>query len=245
VHMKKHVRYAIIAHIYYDSEVEDLLNRLSVFNAESSIFLFNIATNNTNRTKELIAKTISNYILQIYPDKGRDIGAKLFLLNALMQLNVEPEYVLIIHDKKSPHLPDSHKWKDELLRIIDKKNLPNIPKIFEDPGVGIVCSIKYIEVEYNEQTNTFRSSNSRFLKEIIKENKLKIRDYSFVAGNIFFIRFKALSDFFKNKNRDLIDIISTLENNNALDFHKGTRIHSWERVMSWIATSQDYQIYGI
>jgi hypothetical protein len=109
--------------------------------------------------------------------------------------------------------------------------------------VGLVCSGRFIQNEYNEKKEAFLCTSDQQIKALLKKYAITLHDYDYLAGNIFWIRTKLLEDFFRE--RSLFSIRSELEKGNALDFGKGTFIHSWERIMSWISTSQGYKIYGI
>jgi len=185
----------------------------------------------------------SRYLLTT-PNQGRDIGAKLLLIDLLLHLDLPSEYTLIIHDKNSPHLGDGNYWREELFKIIDNSYVKTVFDTFaNNSSVGIVCSKKYIQNEYNSADRSFSCNSNEQIKELLKKHKITTTDYNFVAGNIFWIRTGLLREFFSF--RSILDIRAQLESGNALDFNKGTYIHSWERIMSWIATSQGYTIYGI
>lgn len=236
----------IICHFFYPEISVKLLNKLAQIDDEKTVFLINIQGNSYEH--ELlyagIKEKLKNVKILQTPDKGRDIGAKLFLIGLLLELKIESDYTLIIHDKKSPHLEYGTIWRDELTKIVTPRYMDEIFATFKiDPEAGIVSSAKYIQNEYLENSDSFACNSSDQIKEVLKKYKIQPSNYDFVAGNIFWIRTGLLKSFFKG--RDIFQIRADLESGNALDFTAGTYIHSWERIMSWIATSQGYKIYGI
>lgn len=189
-----------------------------------------------------VRNNLNNAYVLTTPNKGRDIGAKLMLMDLLFRLDFPSDYTLIIHDKKSPHLENGDYWREELFKIIDPKYISQVFETFEKERAGIVGSVKYIQNEY-DASGTFACNCNDKIKELLKKYNIQTSNYDFVAGNIFWIRTDLLKSFFIE--RPILQIRSDLESGNALDFSNGTYIHSWERLMSWIATSQGYSIYGI
>jgi len=237
---------SIICHLFYPKVAKQLLWKLQALNDDDSTFFFNIQSDNNGYgfLNDEIKNVFHNAQIVSTPNKGRDIGAKLYLINLLIELKFASKYTLIIHDKKSPHLGNGDLWRNELFKIINPLNLNRVFEIFENqPSVGIVGSSKYIQNEYIKETDSFACNSNEQIKDVLKKYDIHTSDYNFVAGNIFWIRTMLLKQFFEN--RSILEIRADLETGNALDFDKGTYIHSWERVMSWIATSQEYKIYGV
>jgi lipopolysaccharide biosynthesis protein len=236
----------IICHLFNADLAEDMLNRLQIFNRPGNFFFFNVQENTPAHQEiiKLIRKDFpSSYILQC-PHKGRDIGAKLTMINLMLLLNINSEHTLIIHDKKSLYSADGKRWANELSKIIAPGNLDKVDDIFKkNEDVGIVCSVNYIQNEYVWNSDSFLSNSNSQIKTVVRKYQIKADNYDFVAGNIFWIRSALLKNFFKERSIPMIK--TELERNNILDFNKGTFIHAWERVMSWIATSQGQRIYGI
>jgi len=244
--LNKTYRHLIICHLFYPSIAIELLQKLKYLDTQENCFLFNISPGDSE-DKKLIsyARTFfPNSLIFTIPRKGRDIGAKLMLINAALQLGIQSKTTLIIHDKKSPHLDNGSSWRNELLKIIEPKYQEKIFNLFQtNSNIGIIGTAEFVQNEYNPADRSFSCSSDKEIKEQLGKYKIKTDDYNFIAGNIFWIRTNLLQTFFKN--RSILKIRSDLEWGNSLDFDKGTYIHAWERMMSWIATSQGYRIYGI
>lgn len=237
---------SIICHFFYPEISEKLLERLVKIDDEETIFLINVQGNTD--AHEVLIKNVTERLTNVKilktSNKGRDIGAKLLLIDLLIELNIRSAYTLIIHDKKSPHLANAGFWREELFKVIEPGYYERLVKIFEEkPEVGILGASKFIQNEYLKNSNSFMCNSSQKIKELLKAYDINTVDYNFIAGNIFWIRTDLLYHFFEK--RSIIKIRQQLEIGNVMDFAKGTYIHAWERIMSWIATSQGYTLYGI
>jgi lipopolysaccharide biosynthesis protein len=238
--------FAIICHLYYPPIASELLKKLAFFNKLNAVFYINVqGTSDEHRELQAqIPKLLNNATIINTPNKGRDIGAKLLLIDLMFKLGHEYDYTLIIHDKKSPHLGDASTWRDTLNKVIDPSFIKKTDKLFKSmPSAGILCAAEYIQNEYDQSSNVFLCNSNQQIKEHLTEFSIHTTDYNFVAGNIFWIRTHLLKSFFSK--RPILKIRGSLEAGNAVDFSKGTYIHAWERIMSWIATSQGYKINGI
>jgi lipopolysaccharide biosynthesis protein len=179
-----------------------------------------------------------------HTNQGKDIGAKLTGIDFLLSTNEEFDVLVFLHDKKSPHSPLGNYWNFELKKIISDKYFPLFNKSLQDPDVGICCAANYIKSEYVKSTGLFETTNNFFLKELIdKYNLTAAAPYQFVAGTIFGCKWAPIKNFFC-KNPPL-KIRATLEKGNVQDTTEGTLTHSWERIFSWIITSQGYSLRGI
>jgi len=236
----------VIAHIYYPSDWEYLFERLVNLKEYSCTFIFNVV-NPLYDKKEVLQYIHENFphaILIEAPNHGRDIGGKLAAIDVSLKLKINSDFTLIIHDKQSPHTPTGFRWRNELFRVIEKKELPRIFSKFEkSKKTAIIGSGKFLMNEYDFSSQRFDSFSDEILRELIKETDLRLTDYSFIAGNIFWIRSELLRDFFSKHSP--LKIRSKLEHGNVLDFNKGTYIHSWERIFSWLANIYGLKIVGI
>ena len=236
----------VICHLFYPKIAYELVSKLALLQPYIDNYFVNIQGETDEHfflIDEVKNKLANPYILTC-PNQGRDIGAKLLLLELLFELHTPSDYTLIIHDKKSPHLENGDNWRKELFKIIEPSNLTKVFDTFKNnKDVGIIGAANYIQNEYVKIDKTFSCNSNRQIKEMLKKYMIKTDDYNFVAGNIFWIRTILLKKFFTE--RSIISIRANLESGNVLDFSHGTYIHAWERIMSWIATSQGYKIYGI
>lgn len=231
---------SIFYHSYYNSEIDDIFPRLShIASGDKKLFL-NI---NPDQNKEINCNKINSIIIST-PNIGKDIGAKLALMDLYLKTNQKSDLILLLHDKQSPQVFYGEKWKNDLYKIAEKENTQNILELFKNqPDVGIICATDCISDEYDAEKDEFKTTNNLILKDYIKRFNFRLTDYSFVAGNMFWVRSCIYEEFFKKYNP--LELRSELEKGNVLDNEVGTKTHSLERVFSWIATSQGYKIFGI
>lgn len=239
-------RALVLCHLFFPDMAMSLVKRLQAIKFHDARFIFNLsgALAGSLYFQKIIRRMFPGCVIVCAPNMGRDIGGKLFALETSLQLEIESDITLIIHDKKSLHLGEGDLWRDELLKIIEPSQIKVVERIFtKESDVGIVGAKRFIQDEYDENKKVFLCTSNKQITSLLKKYDINTNDYRFVAGNIFWIRSSLLKNFFSR--RSLMQIRSELEKGNALDFGQGTFIHSWERIMSWIATSEGYKIYGI
>lgn len=236
----------IICHLYYRQTIYYFLSKLAVLKLYNAKFIFNISDQlkKDKHLLEVLIKSFPGSIILSAPNQGRDIGGKLVCIHAAIRQQVKSDYVLVIHDKVSPHTPLGIMWRDKLLKIIDREVLPQIFKKFEkENNTGIISIADFIQNEYDPDTDRFTCTSSDNLLAYLKEYEFKIHDYRFVAGTIFWIKADIINRFFNRYNP--LKIRETLEKGNVLDFANGTNIHAWERIFSMVASKYNYKISGI
>ncbi|MFY7838714.1 MAG: rhamnan synthesis F family protein [Lacibacter sp.] len=232
---------AVFLHIYYKESIAEIAPLLAALKQKGVNFYINL-------TEPLSAEDVNELQLpgafvKISPNLGKDIGGKLMLLQQWILLGAKEEYLIFLHDKRSPHSPLAHFWKTELFKIIEEHNIELALSHFSaNASTGIICSKSFIRNEHISGTE-FNTTNKLLLQKLISEYDLSTSDYSFVAGTMFWCRAVAYREFFKKYSP--LSIRASLENGNVDDFQNGTETHSWERLLSWICSSKKQKIYGI
>lgn len=246
MHFQDSVPISVVAHLYYPHTIFSFLVQLSVLKGHRTSFIANVSSSLyiDESFKTILDHCFPGITILYTPPKGRDIGGKLAALNILLRYKEGGEYTLLVHDKLSPHTPLGDKWRDELLKIIQPESISKTFKKFHNhPDIGLITAGNFIQNEYNPDNETFRSTSSRILLNLIGQFNLKLRNYNFAAGSIFWIRTDILKRFF-NAHPPL-KIRESLEEGNVLDFEKGTYVHAWERLFSLLPDAYGYKIAGI
>lgn len=238
----------VLCHLYYPSTVYYFLLQIAPLQEYNAFFIFNLSTALfTDRWFcSLLRECFPGAVLLHTPNKGRDIGAKLALIDTLLRMKRTSGISLIIHDKISPHSPTGIAWRNSLYKIIHASRLPGVLRIFEqEKDVGVLVSKEFVRNEYNPDTGGFNNTSSDNITGYIKKYNLQLSDsgYNFAAGTIFWIRTSVLQNFFGHHQP--LEIRGGLEAGNALDFLKGTNIHAWERLFSFLALAQGLKVRGI
>ena len=237
---------SVLCHIYYQESVYYFLTRIIALKSSETQFIFNLSKSLYHNCffREMLAKYFPGAIVIYTPNQGRDIGGKLAAYDVLMKTGIQTDYTLIIHDKLSPHTATGVEWRNKLFKIINQEELLKIFKKFQvNKEIGVMCSKEFIQNEFDVDKSRFICTSNENLMNYIKKYNLNTSDYNFTAGTIFWIRTEILRDFF-SKHAPL-SVRKEFEKGNTLDFDKGTNIHAWERLFSFIAHSQGFKTVGI
>ncbi len=235
----------VLYHLYYEDSYEKMCVELEPLLALNAVFLFNICSETPD--KKFIQAILKNQFPGCYiiksSNKGKDIGGKLALLELYITLGIECDYLLFLHDKKSLQALKSANWKSGLLKIITPDGIKKAMQVFkENKKCGIVATEEYIIKEVVEQ-GIFTGINGSILTKLITEYNLSPPSYSFVAGTMFWAKAHPVKHFFTKYPP--LAIRQNLEDGNVLDNFAGKITHSWERLLSWIITTENYSIEGI
>jgi lipopolysaccharide biosynthesis protein len=237
---------SVICHLYYPGTIYYFLTRLFPLKSSQTQFIFNLSSSLYNNSffREVLTKYFTGSIIIYTPNQGRDIGGKLAAIDVGMRSGIQTEYTLIIHDKLSPHTPTGIKWRDDLLKVIDPDELQAVfLKFRQDEKVGVITNKELIKNEYDPDRNAFTCTSSKNLLNYISKYELHMSDYNFAAGTIFWIKTEILRKFFSEHSP--LSVRKDFEKGNSLDFDKGTNIHAWERLFSFVAHSQGFKTTGV
>lgn len=233
-------------HLYYKSGLDIMYKALKKI-PDYGLNIFINISHDTIQKEQLYFDIKNKYpkaIIIFSTNVGKDIGAKLALINLSIKLGVNSDYSIFLHDKKSPHTILGEVWREKLFNIIETENISKILSIFEQNNkIGIIAAKEFIANEYDSKNRDFNNTSNHILKDLIQKYNFNLNNYDFVGGTMFWIRAEIIQIFF-NKYSPL-EIRSTLEKGNVLDHEHGTNTHAWERMLSWIAIDQGYTIKGI
>ena len=236
---------AVLYHIFYEDSYKQVIQELEYLMKLEPLFFFNISSDTPGKLeiKAALLKQFPTAVISISANKGKDIGGKLILLKLCMQMAINPDWIIFLHDKKSLQALNAEAWRRSLFAIIGKEQLECITgKMIHDPNCGIIASDRYIMKE-KVQDRYFIGNNGPIMNELVGKYNIECASFDYVAGTIFWAKATPLMSFFKN--HDPLIIRASLEEGNVLDNFKGTHSHSWERLLSWIITSQGYSIKSV
>ena len=233
-----------LTHIYYENSWEEIKYKLKDFDNGKNHFLFSIseACLVKERIIDDIKTSFKDACYLVTSNIGKDIGGKMALIDIYLLMEFRSDYIVFLHDKQSPHSIIGESWKKGLFKIIDINNERAILSAFRDPQIGIVGDKNHIINEYDTATGNFRN-NSQISKKLLLQFDMNIENYDFLGGSMYWIRSSIIEHFFR-KNHP-ISTRENLEAGNVLDLHEERLAHSWERMFSWIATDEGYNIKGI
>lgn len=229
---------AILTHLYYETgwdQVKPFLLNLELFNNLKISYFFNLTgPARKANLKSRILKILPQAHVSETDNKGRDIGGKLVMLDQWMKLGSKADYLLFLHDKKSPHLQESigASWFYDLVSIITPLGIQASIAELQNPRVGIVGSKKWIK------------DNTETGKEIINRYRnifgFRSQDRSYIGGTIFWAKADPFRDFFSRYSA--LDIREELEEGNP---YEPSKTHAWERLFAHLVAERGLKISGV
>lgn len=170
----------------------------------------------------------------IVKNHGTDLGPFLKVYRKFL-VNQEFDFVIKYHTKTDTI------WRREMQYPFEERLYNSVMILNHNPDVGGICSGKFLnKMDYAEKTN---------FKNIFIRNKLRQEDtknYYFVGGTIFMIKYSVISNFL-NK----IDIPQELKNMEETCFVNDEKsdnvsnIHCWERMISSSCYYENTSLFGI
>ena len=187
---------------------------------------------------------LNNIIYRHSSNKGKDIGGKMVLIDSYLKLKSPTPYGLFLHDKKSLYKANNIIWANNLLKIAEANFSKRVFKIFnDDPQIGIIAGNGSLKNDYDFNDQSFTGTNKVLLPQLQEKFNIYPSSYNYIAGTMFWFRMKPVEDFFLLN--DPLLIRAMLEDGNVSDEISESNTHCWERLLSWIITSQGYKINTI
>lgn len=230
----------VVYHCFYDDYEDDLeiLNQLNE-SFDVQLLMNNISGKRLNRGLNEITK---NALVFNQMNRGKDLAGKLFCLEAVFKLNLKDAPVLFLHDKKSPQANDGNVWKEKLFKCADLGFSIQAVKYIEK-GSGIVCTKESLMSADNLTKHELVLHHEDLIDRLTKKFDLKVNDFSFVGGTMFWSHTKYYRNVFDKIN--VKETIDNFEQGNVLDLEKASWTHAWERVLSYIVTGQNKSIKAL
>jgi lipopolysaccharide biosynthesis protein len=233
---------AVLYHIFYEDTIEHIDEELQALSLSGAFFFFNINAETPNQAeiKERLQQYFPGACVTISSNRGKDIGGKLLLIKLCIELGLQPDWFILLHDKKSLQAINAKDWKAELFRIIHPDYVEKIRNIIAtNADCGLIGTTNYVRKQLFKD-GEFACNNAFILNELTEKYNIHPNQYDYIAGTMFWIKAPALLDFFRQY--DPLSIRQTLEEGNVVDNFNGTYTHSWERLLSWIIVSQGLTI---
>lgn len=198
----------------------------------------------TSPVKEVLeCINLETAVLLKVPNSGKDIGGKLTSLSYYLHFCKKSDYLILLHDKKSPQAIMGDYWADELYKLFEDGSIGSLLNYLQtNPEIGLVGSSMFVKNEYSKPTGQFQTTNNEIISKLLQRYDLKLRDYSYVAGTMFIVRSKIYEGFFLK--HEPLEIRRELEQGNVMDLFAGTYTHSWERMFSFLVTANGFKVIG-
>ncbi len=187
----KKSEFAVILHAYYLDLLKDLRTRLDKLPDPFDLYITTPKLDNSE------INTIFTYfpnanILQV-PNRGRDIAP--FLEICRMIINLDYDYVLKLHTKKSVHRNDGGEWRDDILeKLVNPDTYRSIKSVFKSKNkVGMVGPEGHVL-----DRNFYWGSNKEQTLKIAKAMgylQSENSEFNFIAGSMFWMSGKLIETF--------------------------------------------------
>lgn len=221
----------VIFHLYYP----DLWNSISSYllNLGKQFDLYITIPYEVEISEDTIQESFPDAQIYRCENRGRDIAPFLFVFSAIVNLGYK--YIVKIHTKKSPHLPNGVEWQQNMLQKMlgSPEMVAQIKAAFDQhPNWGVVAPQGHVAPH-----NYFLKSNIDNLLRLAKSVGIPTDtiNFFFVAGSMFWFRPQALEM--------LLDTGVSLQDfeieNGQLD---GTLAHAFERFFGMVAGYSGYQL---
>lgn len=221
---KPSIRTCVLVHIFYADIYEELKSYIKNLSGFDYDIYFNLVENNWSLDlHKLIYSDFPGAKITVSQNIGRDIGGLLNLLSYIKDIQSYDAY-LLIHSKKSPHVPEvlGTKWRKDLLestigsREIVLQNL----YLMERTDAGLIGTglWRHKSVDKNHEKYQY------VLKMLEISEKNSYCDY--LSGTMMWLNCKVLN-YLYSKCKDVV-----FENGNGkpLEFHMdGQLAHAIER----------------
>jgi len=220
---------AVIIHLFYSDLWEEFCRYLE--NLEHDFDLY-ISTPGTAAVDELIHKKYPDAYIYHSENKGRDMLPFMLIYNAIYQLNYD--FILKIHTKKSPHRVDGDVWRQDMCSKLlgSREIVKQIKDHLRGTEFGMIAPAGHVVA-----SGYYWGSNEANVKMLCERACIDTANllFPFVAGSMFWAKPSALIELFE------IDLkISDFENEcGQID---GTLAHALERFVGLIVTRKGYKL---
>ena len=256
----KDKRVVIFAHFYYDDLIEEMCDYMDLLPLPFTLWASlpdTIPANpspNTIKKKKYLLKRYPKAQIRIVPNRGKDIGGKLKLLEEYLNTNGREDWMIFCHDKKSPHMtkPKADRWREDLLSsVFAISNVHRILSTFKNFPEVKMCGGRVREGIINSRSIAVNKGNEPYIYEMAKlfgivpgfnhpkysHIKASFNTGAFVGGTMFWVDSTFYRSMFKHIN--IQKILQYLENG---DVKEPSRTHAVERLLGLIVTFYKYKI---
>lgn len=181
---------AIIIHVYFEELLPELLLHLDVFRNTGSKLFVSTTPEKLKTVRHTMSNTGFAYYLEAFDNHGRDVLPFL----KLSQLAVNEGYPLMLklHTKKSDHRLSGDLWRREVYkRLLMPEAVDRLMQVFaHHPGLGMIGPAGHIV-----PMSLYYGGNALpigYLSYRLQLEPQNLKEMSFVAGSMFYIRAEAL-----------------------------------------------------
>jgi lipopolysaccharide biosynthesis protein len=251
---KRDVKIAVFLHLYYLDMWPEMKAYLRNIHYDYDLYVSVVNNSahpiNLTNMKSTIEKDILGSTVFIVENKGLDIGGTMVIMDHILNSDLNYDYVLKLHTKKSIHggreskIENGNRWRNQLIQPIvgNYKNVNSIIDLFtNDSSVGMIGANNWLLDKYNSVS----FYDSPELKQYCQKLGIitSLGDIQFIGGTMFWVDFNVLKSFFTVNNP--MKIRNNLESGAFTDMKGITRTHCFERVFGLMVLDSGKKIIGV
>jgi lipopolysaccharide biosynthesis protein len=233
---QKHSKVAIILHVFYEDLIGEILNPYLASAAKTCDVFVSVKADISRSSLDRLKQACPNIFFVSVRNIGRDIRPFLIAYKKVAELGYE--IACKLHTKKSPHLIDGEKRRNDMFEAIvgSRETVESAIQRFKaEPKLGVLAPKGYL----TDLSETSINKGNRYwldilLKRMGAEDLIGTYQTKFPAGSMYWFRVSALRCLL---DPTVIDIDSFELEAGQLD---GTLAHAIERIIS-LAATQDGQ----
>ena len=241
------IKTAVICHLYYQDLFEEMIDKIKnldndIFNVDYYFTLTEDSSTigQTKWLKDKIMKIFPKANIYVLPNKGLDIGPFLLTIGEIYKKNINYDYLIKIHTKKSIRTSGKYfgsKWRQNLLNILDKDKL-SVIKEHINKNQYMIASNNWI-ISYDTDMLNFNS-----IQKLKNELNIK-KGNEFVGGTMFWIKFSIIKKYLTMEN--ILKYYEDLEEGYYFQNKKELEYltHSFERLFGFMIKDSGQKIVGI
>jgi len=243
---KTDIKIAVHLHLYYQDLWDEFSTSFKSLNGYKYDIYITLTKDSstlgqTRWLKEKIKKEFENATVIEVDNKGLDIGAFLLILEHIKAHNLNYEYLIKLHTKKSVKtagIEFGENWRKQLYKpIFGTKYIVDaiVDKMQNNENIGMTGNLTWI--------SDYEGLNKPKIEELKSLLNIKTNNKRFIGGTMFWIKYSILNKYFNVNN--ITKIYNLLESGYFTDYEAGTYTHSLERILGYIVSDSNKIIDGV
>jgi len=238
-------RVCIIFHIYYNDLISEIVNRLDSLQFKFDLII--VSPTNSPFSSSNLKHNFNRFnpTFLACPNIGKDIGGKLISIRHILDKNLNYDYLIFAHDKKSKHANESVgvKWRRDLYNgIFLESNVRLIINGFMMNSRIKLSGGRVRQGIVNSRAIAVHTGNTQFIEKLSTDvfKIQKQENTAFVGGTMFWLDWNYFKEVLNTINVN--KIIQLLEKG---DVREPSYSHAMERLFGILVTFKSNKIGSI
>lgn len=232
----------IVFHIFWDDIFLEIIENLRKFTFEFDLYIV-YPKGSPFEEKIKVAKEefkIFNTTYLMCNNVGKDIGGKLTVIDYLIKKNINYDYLLFAHDKKSIHMKpeQGEAWRKNLYRGIFNNVHIVFNSFYANKNIKMVGPMAREGLTKSKAVSVHPGNYPIILNILSNFFKLNTPSTSaFIGGTMFWVEWDIFKAIFSEIN--IQRILNILEEGNV---REPSNAHAMERIFGILVTLKKYKI---